>query len=129
MSAHHIILDHQHREARFSATTMPRLEFRQALFHCLSNDWHRRLYPAALLVSTTAHAPDGRVLAVEHQAMRFSLLYDASWPEPHFRRIRAWPYKPLAIRPTVEVLGWIVELRLRDLRLAEGERVELLLRG
>ena len=125
----HITLDREHPEARFSATSVPRLEFRQALFHSMKNEWHRRLYPAALVVTTTAHAPDGSTLATDHQILRFSLLYDASWPEPVFKRIRVWPYEPLDIRRGVEVLGWIVELRLRDLRLIEGERVELVVLG
>lgn len=123
----HIQLDLEHPEARFSALRTPHLEFKQALFHSPVPEWQRRLYPAALVVTTTAYDLDGRVLATEHQALRFSILYNSTWPEPIFRKLPQWRYKPLLIRKEIEVAGYIVELRLRDLRLGEDERVELIL--
>jgi len=125
----HVRLDHEQPEAQFSANRMPRLEFRQALFHIPLGGWQRRLYPAALVVTTTAFDAAGRILAQDHQAMRFSLLYNASWPDPVFLRIRSWPYKPLELRKNAPVVQWTVELRLRDLRLGPEERVELVFLG
>lgn len=123
----HIQLDLEHQEARFSSLRTPYLEFRQALFHSPVPEWQRRLYPAALVVTTTAYDHDGRVLATEHQALRFSILYNSTWPEPIFRKLPQWRYKPLVVRKEIEVAGYIVELRLRDLRLVADERVELVL--
>jgi hypothetical protein len=125
----HIQLTAEQPSARFSATRMPRLEFRQALFHSPLPGWQRRLYPAALVVVTTAYDADGRVLASDHQAMRFSILYNATWPSPVFRKITHWPYKPLELRKDAPVVGYIVELKLRDLKLGEGERVEVVFLG
>lgn len=129
MKSQHVRLDAERPEARFSAEHMPRLEFRQALFHTPHGDWQRRLYTAALVVATTAFDADGRALATEHQALRFSLQYNASWPEPVFRRLRAWPYKPLLLRKGAPVMGYMVEFRLRDLRLGPDEWVELIFLG
>lgn len=125
----HIHLTAEQPIARFTAARMPRLEFRSVAFITQRSGWQRLLYPAALLVTTTAHAPEGTTLATDHQAMRFALLYDHTWPEPVFLRVRNWPYQPLAIRKEVAVGRWDVELRLRDLRLLENERVEVLLLG
>lgn len=125
----HIQLDRANPEARFSALKRPHLEFRQALFHSPVPEWQRRLYPAALIVTTTAYDADGRVLATEHQALRFSILYNSTWPEPIFRKLSKWRYKPLVLRKEFEAVGHIVELRLRDLRLSEDERVEVILLG
>lgn len=125
----HIQLDRALPEARFSSLKRPHLEFRQALFHSPIAEWQRRLYPAALVVSTSAYDAEGRVLATEHQALRFSILYNSTWPEPIFRKLPQWRYKPLILRKDIAVTGYIVELRLRDLRLGEDERVELILLG
>lgn len=125
----HIHLDCAQPEARFSAVRTPRLEFRQALFQSPLPGWQRRLYPAALLVVTTAYDADGRVLATDHQAMRFSILYNDTWPTPVFRKITRWRYKPLLLRKEAPVVGYIVELKLRDLRLGAEERVEVVLVG
>jgi hypothetical protein len=108
---------------------MPRLEFRQALFHTPNAGWQRRLYPAALIVTTMAFDADGRTLATDHQSFRFSIQYNASWPEPLFERLRGWHYKPLELRMNAPVVGYIVELRLRDLRLGPEEWVEVIFRG
>ncbi len=129
MALQHVRLDHQRPSALFSGSTMPRLEFRQALFRTLQDGWHQRLYRASLLVITTAHGPDERTLAVDHQAMRFSLLYNNTWPHPVFREITRWPYKPLELRDDAPVTHWSVELRLRELRLGPEEWVELLFVG
>lgn len=129
MKPMHIRLDQEQPEARFSAERMPRLEFRQALFHTPHAGWQRRLYPAALIVTTTALDADGRALATEHQAMRFSIQYDPTWPEPLFQRLRGWHYKPLELRKNAPVVGYIVELRLRDLRLGPEEWVEVVFLG
>lgn len=121
--------DAQQTEARFTATHMPRLEFRQALFKTSDPRWQRRLYPASLVVTTTAFDPDGRTLITDHQAMRFSLLYNATWPEPVFLRITRWHYRPLLLRKDIAVGGYLVEMRLRDLRLGPDERVDVVLLG
>lgn len=129
MALQHIRLDQRQPEALFVGHTMPRLEFRQALFRTPHNGWQQRLYRAALVVTTTAHGPDQRKLAVDHQAMRFSILYNNTWPEPVFREITRWPYKPLELRDDAPVTHWSVELRLRELRLGPEEWVELIFRG
>lgn len=125
----HIRLERVQQDAILTAQRMPQLEFRQALFRTADAAWQRRLYPAGLVVTTTAFAPDGRTLLVDHQVMRFSLLYNATWPEPVFLRIRNWHYRPVQLRKDVLVGHWSVELRLRDLRLGEDEAVELVLLG
>jgi hypothetical protein len=125
----HIQLDRAHPEARFSGLVMSRLEFRQALFVTKLPGWQRRLYPAALMVTTTAFDGEGQTIVVDHQSFRFGLLFNASWPEPAFLRIRAWHYKPVELKRGVPVAGWMVELRLRDLRLIDEERVEFNLLG
>ncbi|MCB9165479.1 MAG: hypothetical protein H6592_13785 [Flavobacteriales bacterium] len=129
MGLHHIRLDRSNPEARLSGATMPRLEFRQALFRTPRPGWQRRLYTASLVVTTTALGVDDRRLAVDHQSFRFSLLYNASWPEPVFLDIRSWPYQPLELKENAPVVSWSVEMRLRDLRLAEDEWVELAFLG
>jgi hypothetical protein len=108
---------------------MPRLEFRQALFRTQAPGWHSRLYRAALVITTTAHGPDERKLVVDHQTLRFALLYNETWPDPVFRDIRRWPYKPVDLREGAPVVSWSVELRLRELRLAHDEWVELVFLG
>jgi hypothetical protein len=125
MGLHHIRLDQAHPTAILNGETMPRLEFRQALFRTPHGDWHRRLYRAALVVTTVAHGFDNKRLVVDHQAMRFSLLYNDTWPEPVFLDIRHWPYTPLELKEDAPVLSWSVELRLRELRLGKDEWVEL----
>ncbi len=129
MALHHIRLDQANPEALLNGNTMPRLEFRQALFRTPKPGWQHRLYRAALVVTTVAHGVDGKRLAVDHQAMRFSLLYNETWPEPVFLDIRYWPYTPLELRDDAPVISWSVEMRLRDLRLGEGEWVELAFLG
>lgn len=129
MALQHVRLDHQNPEARFAGNTMPRLEFRQALFRTPHDGWHARLYRAALMVTTTAHGADERKLAIDHQAMRFSLLYNRTWPDPVFRDITHWPYKPVELREDAPVTHWTVELRLRELRLGPEEWVEVLFIG
>ncbi|HNR54645.1 MAG TPA: hypothetical protein PKJ19_05735 [Flavobacteriales bacterium] len=129
MGLHHIRLDRANPEARLSGATMPRIEFRQALFRTPRPGWQRRLYTASLVVTTTALGVDDRRLAVHHQSFRFSLLYNASWPEPVFLDIRSWPYQPLELKENAPVVSWTVEMRLRDLRLAEDEWVELAFLG
>jgi hypothetical protein len=76
-------------------------------------------------VTTVAHGFDNKRLVVDHQAMRFSLLYNDTWPEPVFLDIRHWPYTPLELKEDAPVLSWSVELRLRELRLGKDEWVEL----
>ncbi len=66
---------------------------------------------------------------VDHQDIRFSLLYNAWWPEPVFLDIKRWPYKPVELREDAPVVSWSIELRLRDLRLAEDEWVEVVFLG
>jgi len=129
MAVHHIRLDHRDPEARLTGNTMPRLEFRQALFRTLQDGWHNRLYRAALVVTTVAHGIDDRRLVVDHQAMRFSLLYNASWPEPVFLDIKRWSYVPVELRDDAPVVSWSVEFRLRELRLAPDEWVEVIFEG
>lgn len=125
----HIVFDRGQGEARFSGAAMPRLEFRQALFRTPLPGWQRRLYPATLLVTTTAIGDDGRKLIVDNQSMRFSLLYNSTWPEPLFLHIRAWHYKPVELRKGLRVAEWTVEMRLRDLRLGPEEVVEIVVLG
>ena len=108
---------------------MPRLEFRQALFRTPEAGWHRRLYPAALVITTTALDVRDRKLVVDHQTLRFSLLYDATWPEPVFLKIQRGPYRPVELRRDAPVAYWTVELRLRDLRLGPEEWVEFVFMG
>lgn len=129
MALQHIRLDHRQPEARFAGNSMPRLEFRQALFRSPRTDWQQRLYRAALVVTTIAHGLDGRHLVVDHQPLRFSLLYNSTWPEPVFREINRWPYKPVELRENAPVTHWSVELRLRELRLGPEEWVELIFLG
>lgn len=129
MGLHHIRLDHVTPEAKLTGGTMPRLEFRQALFRTLRPEWQRRLYTASLVVTTTALGVDDRRLAVDHQSFRFSLLYNASWSEPVFLDIRSWPYKPLELKADAPVVAWSVAMRLRDLRLGKDEWVELAFLG
>jgi hypothetical protein len=126
MKPRHVRLDRTTTLARFTATRMPRLEFRQALFRTPRPGWQRRLYPAALVVTTTATDDAGRVVGRDVQAMRFALLYDHTWPEALFLNIRRWPYRPLDVPGAV---SWTVEMRLRDLRLAEDEWVEAVFLG
>lgn len=129
MALQHIRLDASNPIALLSGSSMPRLEFRQALFRSPLPGWHRRLYPAALLVTTTALDVRDRKLVVDHQAMRFSVLYDESWPEPVFLKITRWPYRPVELRADAPVAYWTVELRLRDLRLGPEEWVEVAFLG
>lgn len=111
--------------ARFAGETMPRLEFRQALFRTPHPDWQRRLYRTALVVTTIAHGLDDRRLVVDHQAFRFALLYNSTWPEPVFLNITRWPYAPVKLRADAPVTSWSVEMRLRELRLLPDEWVEV----
>ena len=129
MALQHVRLDQANPMARFAGSTMPRLEFRQALFRTQLPGWHARLYRTALVVTTTAHGPDERKLVVDHQTLRFALLYNATWPDPIFRDIRRWRYKPVELREGAPVVSWSVELRLRELRLLPGEWVELAFLG
>jgi hypothetical protein len=129
MTPIHIRLDPTQPTAQLSAVRMPRIEFRQALFRTEDGNWQQRLRPASLLVTTTALDAQGRKLVVDHQSLRFSLLYNATWPSPVFQRIRNWPYAPVELRRDAPVTAWTVELRLRDLRLAPGEELELVLIG
>ncbi len=129
MALHHIRLDRSAPTAILSGGSMPRLEFRQALFRTPLPGWQRRLYTASLVVTTTAHGTNDRRLVVDHQSFRFSLLYNASWPEPVFLDIKRWPYVPVELREDAPVVSWSVELRLRDLRLAEDEWVEVAFLG
>ena len=46
-----------------------------------------------------------------------------------FLDIRSWPYQPLELKENAPVVSWSVEMRLRDLRLAEDEWVELAFLG
>ncbi|MFN3875209.1 MAG: hypothetical protein ACK4L7_04775, partial [Flavobacteriales bacterium] len=98
MAVRHIRLTAATPVARFVGGNMPRLEFRQALFRTPRPGWQRRLYRAALLVTTSAHDAGDRKLAVDHQALRFALLYNSTWPEPVFLNITRWPYRPLELR-------------------------------
>ncbi|MBK9148838.1 MAG: hypothetical protein IPM12_13600 [Flavobacteriales bacterium] len=129
MAVHHIRISREQPIASFAGSTMPRLEFRQALFRTRDAQWQHRLYRAALVVTTIAMGLDGRKLVVDHQAMRFAMLYNGSWPEPVFTSIRNWPYKPVELREGAPVTSWIVELRLRELRLSTDEWVELVFVG
>lgn len=129
MALQHVRLDMQRPEARFAGDTVPRLHLRQALFRTPNPGWQARLYRAALVVTTIAHGPDARKLAVDHQVLRFSLLYNETWPEPVFRDITKWHYKPLELREDAPVVNWTVEFRLRELRLLKDERVELIFLG
>lgn len=126
MKPRHIRLDERTTLARFTSTRMPLLEFRQALFHTPRPGWQKRLYPAMLLVSTSARDAAGRLVAQEHQGMRFALLYDVSWPEALFLNIRRWPYTPVQ---APDATLWTVEIRLRDLRLGQDEYVEVVFLG
>jgi hypothetical protein len=129
MALQHVRLDHANPIALLSGSSMPRLEFRQALFRTPEAGWHRRLYPAALVITTTALDVRDRKLVVDHQTLRFSLLYDATWPEPVFLKIQRWPYRPVELRRDAPVAYWTVELRLRDLRLGPEEWVEFVFVG
>ncbi|MBK9176542.1 MAG: hypothetical protein IPM46_09435 [Flavobacteriales bacterium] len=125
MALQHVRLTAEQPIAQFAGTSMPRLEFRQALFRTPQGGWQQRLYRAALVVTTIANGPEERKLVVDHQAMRFALLYNNTWPEPAFLNITRWPYKPVELREDAPVVSWIVELRLRELRLLKDECVEV----
>lgn len=129
MGLQHVRLTHEQPTAMFSAASMPRLEFRMALFRTPHEGWQQRLYRAAVVVTTIAHGPDARRLAVDHQGMRFALLYNSTWPEPVFTKVTRWPYKPVELREGAPVVSWSVELRLRELRLLPDEWVELVFLG
>lgn len=129
MAIQHIRLDQQNPVARFTGDTMPRLEFRQALFRTPLPGWHKRLYRAALVVTTTAHGLGNRTLVVDHQVMRFAVLYNDSWPEPHFPQITRWPYEPVELKENTPVTHWTIDLRLRELRLGPEEWVEFIFIG
>jgi len=129
MALQHVRITADQPMAVFHGGTMPRLEFRMALFRTPHAGWQQRLYRAALVVTTVANGPDGRSLAIDHQPMRFALLYNNSWPEPVFSKITRWPYKPLELRAGAPVVSWSVELRLRELRLLPDEWVELVFLG
>jgi hypothetical protein len=129
MALHHIRLTAAEPSAILAGRTMPRLAFRQALFRSPQPGWQQRLYRAAVVVTTTALGPGERTLAVDHQALRFALLYNATWPEPVFLNISRWPYKPLELRAGAPVAGFTVELRLRELKLGPEEWVELAFLG
>jgi hypothetical protein len=129
MALQHVRLTAAQPVARFAGASMPRLEFRQALFRTPGTDWQQRLYRAALVVTTIANGPDGRKLVVDHQALRFALLYNDSWPEPVFLNITRWPYRPVELREDAPVTSWNVELRLRELRLSPEEWVEVAFLG
>ena len=129
MALQHIRLTRDQPIAQFAGGTMPRLEFRQALFHTPIPGWQQRLYRAALVVTTTANGLDGRKLVVDHQALRFALLYNSTWSDPVFLKINAWPYKPVELREDAPVTSWSVEMRLRELRLGPDEWVEVIFIG
>lgn len=129
MALQHVRLTHEQPSTQFVGGSMPRLEFRQALFRSPRGGWQQRLYRAAVVVTTVAHGPDERKLVVDHQAMRFALLYNASWPEPAFLNITRWPYKPVELREGAPVVHWSVELRLRELWLQPDEWVEVVFLG
>lgn len=129
MAVRHVRLTAAEPVARFAGRSMPRLEFRQALFRSPRPGWQQRLYRAAVVVTTIAHGLGDRKLAVDHQALRFALLYNSTWPEPVFLNITRWPYKPLELRAGAPVEAWSVELRLRELRLLPDEWVELVFLG
>ena len=129
MALQHIRLTRDQPTAQFAGGTMPRLEFRQALFHTVQPGWQQRLYRAALVVTTIANGLDGRKLVVDHQTMRFALLYNSTWPDPVFLKIRNWPYEPVELREGAPVTSWSVELRLRELRLLPDERLEIVFVG
>lgn len=125
MALQHVRLTLDQPIAQFAGASMPRLEFRQALFRTPQSGWQHRLYRAALVVTTIANGPEGRKLVVDHQAMRFAVLYNNTWPEPVFLNITRWPYKPVELREDAPVVSWTVELRLRELRLMKDEWVEV----
>jgi len=129
MAVQHVRLTQEDPVARLSGSTMPRLEFRMALFRTPHDGWQQRLYRAALVVTTIAHGTDERKLVVDHQSMRFALLYNSTWPEPVFPKIHKWPYKPVELREGAPVVSWTVELRLRELRLLPDEWVEVVFLG
>ncbi len=129
MALQHVRLTAEQPTAVFSGSAMPRLEFRMALFRTPHPGWQQRLYRAAVVVTTIAHGPADRLLATDHQAMRFALLYNRSWPEPLFSKITKWPYTPVELREGAPVVSWSVELRLRELRLGPDEWVELVFLG
>lgn len=129
MAVQHVRLTQQEPVARFSGSRMPRLEFRMALFRTPRPGWQQRLYRAAVVVTTIAHGPDERRLAVDHQSLRFALLYNSTWPEPVFTKVHQWPYTPVELREGTPVAAWTVELRLRELRLGPDEWVELVFLG
>ncbi len=61
---------------------------------------------------------------------RFSVLFNPTWPDPLFRNIHNWTYAPLEMRADAPpVMGWLMELRLRDLRLGPEERMEVVFLG
>ena len=130
MGARHITLDTGHPEARFSATERPRIALRQAFFATTDPDWQRRLNRAALIVTPRAYDDRGRELVADHQVFRFSVLFNPTWPDPVFRNIRNWTYVPVELRTDAPpVMGWLMELRLRDLRLGPDERMEVVFLG
>lgn len=129
MALHHLRITREQPVAAFAGESMPRLEFRQALFRTPDPRWQQRFYRTALVVTTTVLGLDGRKLVVDHQALRFALLYNASWPEPVFRSIRNWPYKPIELIEGAPVVSWTVDLRLRELRLMADEWVEVVFVG
>ena len=130
MGVQHITLDAARPEARFSASERPRIVLRQAFFATADPAWQRRLNRAALVITTRAYDGRGRELATDPQVFRFSKLFNPTWPDPVFRNIRNWNYVPVALREDAPpVLGWLLELRLRDLRLVAEERMELVFLG
>ncbi|MBK9628989.1 MAG: hypothetical protein IPO56_15185 [Flavobacteriales bacterium] len=126
---HHIRLDHLNPSAILSGRPCRVWDSDKPCSVRPLPGWQKRLYSAALVVTTVAHGLDARRLAVDHQAMRFSLLYNPTWPEPVFLDIRHWPYTPLELREDAPVTSWSVELRLRDLRLGPEEWVEVAFLG
>ncbi|MBK6831946.1 MAG: hypothetical protein IPG92_14985 [Flavobacteriales bacterium] len=66
MALQHVRMDQRQPVVWFNGNSMPRLEFRQALFRTPHKGWYHRLYRAALVVTTIAHGPDERKLVVDH---------------------------------------------------------------
>lgn len=125
MALHHIRLDHTNPSAILNGQTMPRLEFRQALFRTPAPGWQKRLYSAALVVTTVAHGLDARRLAVDHQAMR-----SVCCTTQHGRNPCSWTSgMARAIAGRHRLNRGSAEVRLRDLRLGPEKWVEVAFLG
>ena len=125
MALHHIRLDHANpQRGPERGDHAPAWNSAKPLFRTPEAGWHRRLYRAALVVTTVAPMASTATLVVDHQTMRFSLLYNGTWPEPVFLDIQRWPYRRWNCARDAPVAFWRVELTPARAALGPDEWVE-----